>query len=101
MIRSALGTTAGTDDGQVMAQPRPTPDVELAQPIIDLDLTDEDGLLAEDFAERNPQGTRALLAALNLRRPGTSGIAAGHTFDVAVFRATGDRHLATIFGTAA
>lgn len=84
-----------------MQQHLPTPDVELAERVIDLDLTDEDGLLAEDFAERNPQGTRALLAALNLRIPGAPTEAKADVFDMAVFRATGDRHLATIFGKAA
>ncbi|MEO0494659.1 MAG: hypothetical protein AAF081_14710 [Actinomycetota bacterium] len=79
----------------------PTPDLELDEFIIDLDLTDEDGLLAEDFAERNPQGTRALLAALNLRIPGAPSASAVEVFDMAVYRATGDRHLATIFGKAA
>lgn len=79
----------------------PTSDVELDEQIIDLDLTDEEGLLAEDFAERNPQGTRALLAALNLRIPGAPQEPRADVFDMAVFRATGDRHLATIFGRAA
>ena len=38
--------------------------------VIDLDPTDEHGLLCEDFAERNAAGTRALLAALNLGMTG-------------------------------
>ena len=38
--------------------------------IVYLDLTDEHGQLFEDFAERNPPGTRALLAVLNLENPG-------------------------------
>jgi hypothetical protein len=39
--------------------------------LIDLDLTDEHGQLCESFAERNAEGTRALLAALNLNIPGS------------------------------
>jgi len=43
---------------------------KLGMTVIDLDLTDEHGLLCEDFAERNAAGTRALLAALNLGMTG-------------------------------
>ena len=70
--------------------------------LIDLDLTDEQGLLARDAAEHDLAGTRSALAALNLR---THGAAAtrdhGDRFDFAVYKATGDRHLASIFGRAA
>jgi len=70
--------------------------------IIDLDLTDEHGVLCEDFAERNPEGTRALLAALNLRVPGAPRCdGQARVFDLAIFRATGSHHLATLFGKAA
>lgn len=77
-------------------------DIDHDEPIVDLDLTDEQGLLAEDYAERHPEGTRALLAALNLKVPGATDAADhGERFDFAVYKATGDRHLASIFGRAA
>ena len=69
-------------------------------PVIYLDLTNEGGLLCEDYAERNPDGTRALLAALNLKprgRPADEPV--GHVFDMGIYRATGSRRLASIFGT--
>ena len=75
--------------------------VELDERVIDLDLTDEEGMLVEDFAERNPQGTRALLAALNLKNPAASSEPVAEVMDMAVYRATGDRRLATLFGRAA
>lgn len=68
---------------------------------IELDLTDEAGLLAEDAAERDPQGTRARLAALNLRNPAAPTGPRAVVLDAAIFRATGDRHLAGLFGRAA
>lgn len=77
-------------------------DIDRDEQIVDLDLTDEQGLLAEDYAEQHPEGTRALLAALNLKVPGTADAHdRGERFDFAVFKATGDRHLASIFGRAA
>ncbi len=72
-----------------------------------LDLTDEPGLLAQDRVEYDPRGVRQLLSALQLKPVGGSprkvsdGPDAGAVFDLAVFRATGDRRLATLFGTAA
>ena len=72
-----------------------------------LDLTDEAALLAGHGGARrtgyDPTGARALLSALQLKP--VSGpmvdLPRGDVFDLAVFRATGDRRLATIFGTAA
>jgi hypothetical protein len=72
-----------------------------------LDLTDEPRLLAEDRAEYDPRGVRQLLSALQLKpvggssRNGSGGTDTAAVFDLAVFRATGDRRLATLFGTAA
>ena len=72
-----------------------------------LDLTDETALLA-DVGETSRRrydagGVRALLGALQLKP--VSGpmvdMPKGNVFDLAVYRATGDRRLATIFGTAA
>ncbi len=68
---------------------------------IELDLTDEAALLAEDTAEHDPQVTRARLAALNLRNPAAPQGPRAEVFDAAIFRATGDRHLAGLFGRAA
>lgn len=68
---------------------------------IDIDLTDEQGLLAEDLAEHDPQGSRALLAALNLQTAGASSGPRAERFDFAVYKATGDRRLASLFGRAA
>jgi hypothetical protein len=72
-----------------------------------LDLTDETALLA-DQGERSRSGhdaggVRALLSALRLKPVSGPMVDAprGSVFDIAVFRATGDRRLATIFGTAA
>ncbi len=68
--------------------------------VIDLDLTDEHGMLCEDYAERNPEGTRALLAALNLQASGpTPEQPEDGVFDLAIYRATGSRRLASLFGT--
>jgi|AACY02.14.fsa_nt_gi hypothetical protein len=78
-----------------------------------LDLTDEAALLAsgsDGGAVRDDQrvdydvtGVRAMLSALQLKP--VSGpmvdVTKGDVFDLAVYRATGDRRLATIFGTAA
>lgn len=68
-----------------------------------LDLTDETALLAKDRAEYDLRGVRALLAALNLKPVSGPMVDAvpGAVFDLAVYRATGDRRLATLFGTAA
>ena len=78
-----------------------------------LDLTDEQGLLAEDRVTYDPEGVRRLLAALNLKPTVAPApvpavidareIVAGQAsvFDLAVYRATGDRHLASIFSSAA
>lgn len=75
-----------------------------------LDLTDEAALLAADRARvsdrvavEDPDGVRALLSALNLK-PVTGPMLdapKGDVFDLAVYRATGDRRLACLFGTAA
>lgn len=68
-----------------------------------LDLTDEAGLLARDRATYDPDGVRALLAELNLKPVSGPALDApcGQVFDLAVYRATGDRRLASLFGTAA
>ena len=65
-----------------------------------LDLTDEQGLLAADYVEYHPDGVRALLAALNLKPSGAAEVEEVQIFDLAVYRATGDRRLATLFGSA-
>ncbi len=78
-----------------------------------LDLTDEAALLADGGVAGTARddlrvgydetGVRALLSALQLKP--VSGpmvdVTKGDVFDLAVYRATGDRRLATIFGTAA
>lgn len=73
--------------------------------VINLDLTDEHGVLSEDFAEQHPAGTRALLASLNLRIPGAPAkvavLTAPDAFEMAVFEATGCTELASIFSKAA
>lgn len=68
-----------------------------------LDLTNEAALLAEDRVEYDPCGMRTLLSALQLKPASGPMVDApsGDVFDLAVYRATGDRHLASIFGTAA
>ena len=82
-----------------MATHTPLPDV--------IDLTDEAALLCEERVEdridHDPSGMRALLSALNLKPVGGPLVDApkGDVFDLAVYRATGDRRLATLFGTAA
>ena len=68
-----------------------------------LDLTDESRLLTEDRVDYDPRGVRALLSALRLK-PVSGPMIDGPkspVFDLAVFRATGDRRLASLFGTAA
>ncbi|MEZ5245331.1 MAG: hypothetical protein R2707_09570 [Acidimicrobiales bacterium] len=72
-----------------------------------LDLTDEAALLAGAGDEirigYDPTGARALLSALQLKPVSGPMVDAprGDVFDLAVYRATGDRRLATLFGTAA
>ncbi|MEM9467052.1 MAG: hypothetical protein AAGA90_16895 [Actinomycetota bacterium] len=68
---------------------------------VDLDLTDEAGLLAEDRADNDLQTTRARLAALNLRNPAQPSGPQATVFDATIYRVTGDRHLASLFGRAA
>ena len=70
--------------------------------VLDLDLSDEDALLAADRAEYDVDGVRALLAAINLQPIGAPSTACrrGEIMDLAVFRATGSRSLARIFGSA-
>ena len=72
-----------------------------------LDLTDEVALLAGGRQVSrigyDVTGARTLLSALRLKPvsgPGVDG-PKGDVFDLAVYRATGDRRLATLFGTAA
>jgi hypothetical protein len=92
MVRSALGQACDTAESWGMA-------------MIDLDLTDEHGMLCENFAEKHPDGTRALLAALNLQIPGAAAEAdvlwAANAVEMAVFEATGCLELASIFAKAA
>ncbi len=68
--------------------------------VADLDLRDEDEFLAADRAEYDVDGVRALLAAINLQPVGaqSSEQRDGEVMDLAVFRATGSRSLARIFG---
>ena len=72
-----------------------------------LDLTDETALLVDDREKSrigyDTSGVRALLSALQLKPVSGPMVDApkGNVFDLAVFRATGDRRLATLFGTAA
>lgn len=78
-----------------------------------LDLTDEAALLADGDDGGSVRddlrvgydrtGVRALLSALQLKPVSGPMVdePKGDTFDLAVYRATGDRRLATIFGTAA
>jgi hypothetical protein len=69
--------------------------------LFDLDLRDEDELLAADRVEYDIDGVRALLAAINLQPVGapSSERGDGEIVDLAVFRATGSRSLARIFGS--
>ena len=72
-----------------------------------LDLTDEAALIAgvrdEQRVGYDSTGVRALLSALQLKPVSGPMVDApkGNVLDLAVYRATGDRRLATIFGTAA
>lgn len=68
-----------------------------------LDLTDEAKLLSEIRVDREHDGMRELLSALKLKPVSGPMMDApkGNVFDLAVYRATGDRRLATLFGTAA
>lgn len=72
-----------------------------------IDLTDEAALHAVHPGERRVDydltGMRAVLSALQLKPVGGPMVDApkGDVFDLAVYRATGDRRLATLFGTAA
>jgi hypothetical protein len=65
-----------------------------------LDLTDEQALLAEAEVEYHPAGVRNLLAALNLRSPAAAPADETVVIDMAVYRATANAHLATIFSAA-
>ena len=70
-------------------------------PTVDLDLTDEDGLLTEDYVEYHSDGVRNLLAALNLRSPSAPAAPReGVVIDMAIYKATGSAHLATLFSAA-
>lgn len=95
MGRSTLGDDSSSGDSSYMA----SHDI--------LDLTDETVLLADTGGEgrdgRDVGGVRALLSALQLKPVSGPMVDAprGNVFDLAVFRATGDRRLATLFGTAA
>lgn len=68
-----------------------------------LDLTDETLLLTDERTGYDPSGVRALLSALQLKPVSGPMVdrPLGNVFDLAVYRATGDRRLATIFGMAA
>lgn len=68
---------------------------------VELDLTDESALLAEDTADNDLQATRTRLAALNLRNPAQPSGPVATVFDATIYRVTGDRHLASLFGRAA
>jgi len=65
---------------------------------ISLDLTDESGLLVENWVGMDPSGVRSLLAALNLSNVHESEPAVdAPVFDLAIYRATGSAHLAELF----
>jgi len=72
-----------------------------------LDLTDETALTSTSSdSERvgyDATGVRMLLSALQLKPVSGPMVDApkGNVLDIAVYRATGDRRLATLFGTAA
>jgi len=72
-----------------------------------LDLTDETALFTsshdEDRVDHDPTGVRALLSALQLKPVSGPMVdtVKSDVFDFAVYQATGDRRLATLFGTAA
>lgn len=68
--------------------------------VLDVDLRDEQRLLAVERAEYDIEGVRALLAAVNLRPVGAATAAnpdAAEVMDLAIFRATGSRELARLF----
>lgn len=65
-----------------------------------LDLTDEQALLAEAEVEYHRAGVRNLLASLNLRSPDAAPADETVVIDMAVYRATANAHLATIFSAA-
>jgi len=68
---------------------------------VDLDLRDQETLLAGDRAEYDIEGVRALLAAINLQPAGgpvDSDDRDAEVVDLAIFRATGSLSLARIFG---
>lgn len=95
MGRSALGRDRRADDTLLMATHGTVQDI--------IDLTDEAAILTEERVVHDPRGVRALLSALNLKPVSGPMVDApkGNVFDLAVYRATGDRRLATLFGTAA
>lgn len=68
-----------------------------------IDLTDERSLFAAERIDVDIDGMRSLLSALQLKPVSGPMVDAprGDVFDLAVYRATGDRRLATLFGTAA
>lgn len=69
--------------------------------VVDLDLTDEDAVLVEDYARYHAEGVRNLLAALNLKSPSAPRRSReGVVIDMAVYQATGSAHLATLFSAA-
>jgi hypothetical protein len=100
MGRSALGQVgSGGHSDRMHRTPPASHDI--------LDLTDEAALFGDDrvvFRGRyDATGARALLSALQLKPVSGPMVDApkGDVFDLAVYRATGDRRLATLFGTAA
>lgn len=71
-------------------------------PLVDLDLRDEERLRAAHRAEYDVDGMRALLAAVNLQPASAAPVLTGSPADVtdlAVFRATGSLSLARIFAS--
>lgn len=65
---------------------------------ISLDLTDEAGLLVENWVGMNPDGVRSLLAALNLSNlEAPEHEVDAPIYDLAIYRATGSAHLAELF----
>ena len=71
-----------------------------ATEIVELDLRDEDQLLAADRAEYDIDGVRALLAAINLQPVSAPSESRDvEVMDLAIYRATGSRSLARIFGS--
>lgn len=63
-----------------------------------LDLTDDTGRLADNFADENPEGVAALLSALDLADvPTGESPQRAAVLDLAIYRATGSTHLAEAF----